>query len=214
MDAKKIEIRILLLSVAAIVFLEVAMRLVVSKGVRSPLLVLGMARILDVILMGLMVSVWGKGASSIGLDRGGLLYGFKRGLVWSAGFAAMTSIAFAGILALGANPLTLVRTPVPAEQTERILFFLVGGAIGPLAEEVFFRGILYGFLRRWGVLVGIVVSTGFFVLCHPGFASVPWPQAIGGILFAGAYEVEKSLVTPITIHVLGNLAIFTLSLLP
>jgi hypothetical protein len=37
-------------------------------------------------------------------------------------------------------------------------------------------------------------------------------QAVGGILFAVAYEVERSLLVPITIHVLGNLAIFSLSL--
>ena len=31
--------------------------------------------------------------------------------------------------------------------------------------------------------------------------------------FAAAYEVEKNLVVPITIHVLGNMAIFALSFL-
>ena len=36
---------------------------------------------------------------------------------------------------------------------------------------------------------------------------------IGGILFAVAYEMEKNLLVPITIHVLGNLAIFTLALI-
>jgi hypothetical protein len=36
-------------------------------------------------------------------------------------------------------------------------------------------------------------------------------QVVGGILFAAAYEIEKNLVVPITIHCLGNLAIFALS---
>jgi membrane protease YdiL (CAAX protease family) len=35
---------------------------------------------------------------------------------------------------------------------------------------------------------------------------------VGGIVFAVAYEVEGSLMVPITIHVLGNMAIFALSL--
>jgi len=42
---------------------------------------------------------------------------------------------------------------------------------------------------------------------------IPLPQVVGGIVFAVAYEIEGSLMVPITIHVLGNLAIFTLSLM-
>ena len=38
-------------------------------------------------------------------------------------------------------------------------------------------------------------------------------QMIGGILFAVAYEMEKNLLAPITIHILGNLAIFILTLI-
>jgi hypothetical protein len=37
-------------------------------------------------------------------------------------------------------------------------------------------------------------------------------QIVGGVLFAIAYEIEGNLMTPITIHSLGNLAIFTISL--
>jgi membrane protease YdiL (CAAX protease family) len=33
---------------------------------------------------------------------------------------------------------------------------------------------------------------------------------VGGLVFAVAYEIEKSLLVPITIHVLGNFAIFSL----
>ena len=35
-------------------------------------------------------------------------------------------------------------------------------------------------------------------------------QAIGGVVFAAACELEKNLLVPITIHCLGNLAIFLL----
>ena len=97
-----------------------------------------------------------------------------------------------------------------------MLLFAVGGVIGPMAEEVIFRGLLYGFFRRWGVLPAIFISTGVFVLVHllvrsvPGFAIT---QAIGGVVFAVSYELEKNLVVPITIHCLGNMAIFLLPLL-
>ena len=52
-----------------------------------------------------------------------------------------------------------------------------------------------------------------FVLAHPIFPVIPIPQVVGGIVFAVAYEIEGSLMVPITIHAQGNLAIFTLSLI-
>jgi hypothetical protein len=94
--------------------------------------------------------------------------------------------------------------------------FLVGGIIGPIAEEIFFRGILYGYFRRWGVLPALVVSTGIFALVHlligpvQGFAVI---QTVGGVVFAVSYELEKNLMVPITVHCLGNMAIFSLPLL-
>ena len=46
-----------------------------------------------------------------------------------------------------------------------------------------------------------------FVLAHPIFPGIPLAQVVGGIVFAVGYEIEGSLMVPITIHVLGNLAI-------
>ena len=42
---------------------------------------------------------------------------------------------------------------------------------------------------------------------------LPVTQAIGAVVFALAYERAGSLAAPIAIHVLGNCAIFALSLL-
>jgi membrane protease YdiL (CAAX protease family) len=80
-----------------------------------------------------------------------------------------------------------------------------------VAEEVFFRGILYGFLKRWGKWTAVVLSSLIFVLFHR-FDGFPLPQAVGGVVFALAYDAGQSLLAPITIHVLGNLALFSLSL--
>jgi hypothetical protein len=83
----------------------------------------------------------------------------------------------------------------------------------PVAEEVFFRGIVYGFLRKWGVLLALVGTTAVFVAAHTLRAGIPLPQIVGGMVFAIAYEMEGSLLVPIVIHVLGNAAIFSLCLL-
>ena len=74
--------------------------------------------------------------------------------------------------------------------------------------------MLYGFFRRWGVGVALVLSTLIFVLSHAITHGIPVTQVVGGILFAVAYEVEGILFVPITIHCLGNMAIFTIALLP
>ena len=108
--------------------------------------------------------------------------------------------------------LRFFQTRLPEKASEIALFFIVGGVIGPIAEELFFRGILYSFLRRWGVLAALLISTTVFVFAHPFFPKIPITQIVGGIVFALAYETEKNLMAPIVIHVLGNMAIFTLSL--
>ena len=96
---------------------------------------------------------------------------------------------------------------------DNITVILVGAFIAPVAEEILFRGILYGFFRRWGMTTALVLSTLIFVFSHSSRQTIPATQIIGGILFAVAYEKEKNLVVPIIIHVLGNLAIFVLALI-
>ena len=177
------------------------------------MLVLATARLLQILLIILIVVTWGKGSSSMGLARSEMASGLKKGLLWSAGFGAIASIACVGLFAVGVNPLTLLKAPLPTRTMDLVLFFIVGGIIGPVAEEFFFRGILYGFLRRWGVILALVLSTLIFVLCHPISHGIPVTRLVGGILFAISYEIGGSLIVPITIHALGNLAIFSLSLI-
>ena len=61
--------------------------------------------------------------------------------------------------------------------------------------------------------MALTLSTLVFVLAHPVFPAIPITHVVGGIVFAMAYEIEGSLLAPLTIHVLGNTAIFTLSLI-
>jgi membrane protease YdiL (CAAX protease family) len=213
MEAKEIELRTLLLCFAAVLAIELGTWVVTSKSVYHPMLILATARLLQVLLIILIVVTWGKGVSSIGLARSEMVSGLKKGLLWSAGFGALASIACVGLFVAGINPLTLIRARLPTQTSDLILFFIVGGMVGPVAEELFFRGILYGFLRRWGVIVALVLSTLIFVLCHPVSHGIPVTRLLGGLLFAVAYEIGGSIIVPITIHMLGNLAIFTLSLI-
>ena len=212
MEADRIEIKTVLISVAVVVVIEVAVGIASSMSACPRIPLLEAARLLEAVLIVLIVLNRERGLSSIGLAPSGMFSGLKRGLVWSAGFGTIVILVSAALFAAGINPLTLIHTRLPTGRNEIILFFLVGGMISPVAEEIFFRGILYRFFRRWGVFVAVALSTLVFVLAHPAGFGFPLPQITGGILFAVAYEKEGNLTVPITIHILGNIAIFSLVL--
>jgi len=213
MTTKAIETRILFLSLAALLATEVATRVVLSEAPYSPLLILGAARVVEILLLLLIVSMQGKGMSSIGLARHQTVAGLKKGLIWSAVFGLCAFLGFVVLYAAHIkDPLRLIKTDLPPGVHGIVLLFVVAGLVSPIAEEVFFRGIVYGFLRRWGMLVAVVGSTVIFVLAHPIISGIPATQIVGGLVFAVVYEVEGNLMVPITIHVLGNIAIFSLSL--
>jgi hypothetical protein len=148
---------------------------------------------------------------SLGLGKDGLGPGVRGGVAWSLGFGAVVLAGFAALLAAGIDPLRLLRVRLGESPADIAAFFFVGGVVGPAAEEVVFRGVLYGFFRRWGVLAALGASTAVFALLHGGGG---FTQIVGGLLFGVAYEREGRLTAPATLHVLGNTALFSLSLIP
>ncbi len=213
MAPKNIETKVLFICLASIVAAEAAMGVVLAKAVRCPpVLILGIARLAEILLLLAIVSMSGKGLSSIGLARDQIMAGLKKGLIWSAVFGLCALLGFVVLFAMHENPVRLIKTDLPQGAGGLILFLLVGGLVAPVAEEVFFRGVIYGFLRRWGVILALAGTTVIFVFPHAISSRIPLTQIVGGIVFAVAYEVEGKLMVPITIHVLGNMAIFALSL--
>jgi len=160
-------------------------------------------------LAGLAVGRTG-GLHLLGLGKSSLVPGIRQGLIWSAGFAVAAGMLFLGLWLAGLNPLLLVRSPLPTDLYQRILFFGLGGIVAPVFEEVIFRGLIFGYLRRWNVPAAVLISTALFAIFH--LPTLPVTQIVGGVVFAIAYQMGGSLMAPIVIHMLGNLAIFTLSL--
>jgi membrane protease YdiL (CAAX protease family) len=90
------------------------------------------------------------------------------------------------------------------------LFMLTACTAGPLGEELFFRGMIYRWLKQHvdiksaillqGLLFGFVHTYG---VLHSILASFL------GIAFATAYEWRKTLVMPICLHVLQNTVAMT-----
>ena len=186
----------------------------ISRVHWNGMMLLGSSRLLEIGSILLIALVYGNGLHSIGLGASQIFPGIKKGIIWSAGFGVIVFSTFLLLFLVKINPLVLIRTDLPSRQMDILIFFAVGGIIAPIAEEIFFRGILYGYFRRWGVSVAVVLSTFLFLLPHLESGGLPITQIIGGFLFAAAYEIEGSLMVPIMIHALGNMAIFIFSLLP
>ena len=214
MEANQITLKTLAISIAAVVALEIVFRLALNVQTGSPLPALALIRCLEALSLIFIVGRFEKNPNAIGLSRSKMLPGLVRGLIWSVCFGIAAGILFLVLFAAGINPLKLVNTPLPSAPGQIFIFFLVGGVIGPVWEEIFFRGIIFGFFRRWGVYAAILISTALFVLPHYDGRHLPLTQIVGGIVFAIAYEKEKSLMVPVTIHCLGNIAIFSLTLFP
>jgi len=212
METDKINLRQLTTSLLAVIVLEFACGIMISMDLLPDMVLLGMTRVIQTAAVILIAYVPGKGLSSIGLGPSSMTQGLKMGIVWSVAFGALVGVVFVILLIFGIDPLTLFRAGLSQKRSDLVLYFLVGGFIGPIAEEAFFRGMVYGFFRRWGAVMAMLISASLFAFTHLIISGIFAVQFIGGILFAASYEREKSLITPITIHVLGNLAIFTLSL--
>lgn len=130
-----------------------------------------------------------------------------------AGFLSLLAIPLTGLIALGVqllldlpleNPQLEFIAPTGFSWTGMIGMFIMGGLVAPLAEEVFFRGLLYRWLRgRWGIWIGVIVSSLIFGLLH-GEISIVVATAFLGAIMALVYEYSGSLWMPLMIHAVNN----------
>jgi membrane protease YdiL (CAAX protease family) len=213
METPAIDLKTLGAAFAAVFLVEWGTNVAAHHMPAVPLIILGLARFLEiVILMSIALFFHNHGVAAIGIHSNQWVMGLKKGILWSLGFGLVTALVFGILFSVGINVFEIMRTDLPSNYFEILLFFVVGAVISPIAEEIFFRGVIYGFCRRWGIWVAVVISTLLFVFAHTTSSKIPLPQAIGGILFALAYEKEKNLIVPMVIHMSGNFAIFALAL--
>jgi membrane protease YdiL (CAAX protease family) len=89
-----------------------------------------------------------------------------------------------------------------------IAWLWVGASIvAPVAEEVFFRGIIQTALVRWTRRRGLAVfiTAVMFGAAHASQPHAIVPLAILGGILGLLYEFRGALIAPITLHVLFNL---------
>ena len=123
-------------------------------------------------------------------------------------FAVMNGI---GIKLLFERPVGLPRGAAFSAITgsrgawEITLLILGVGVVTPVAEEVFFRGMLYPAMqRRLGPFVAVIFSAAIFAVAHdPGRRKSAF---LLGLIAAIMMEYTGSLVVPILVHMGTNLA--------
>ena len=84
------------------------------------------------------------------------------------------------------------------------LMLLLAGVVAPIAEEVLFRGLLYGWLRsRMPIALAVILSAAVFAAAHVIPLLMP-ALFLVGIILAVAYELSGSLWLSILLHSLQN----------
>ncbi len=86
-----------------------------------------------------------------------------------------------------------------------VVNLLFAGLLIPMAEELFFRGLLYTwFRRRFSIWFSVLASALLFSLGHADSVAVVATSFVIGIVNALAYELTDSLWLPFALHALNN----------
>lgn len=92
----------------------------------------------------------------------------------------------------------------PLTTAEIIWVIVLVCVIVPVGEEIFFRGFVFGALRRWGVLTAAGLSALFFGAVHQQIVHF-LPVFLLGVVLALVYERTQSLLPVMVVHGVNNL---------
>ncbi|MBN3039357.1 MAG: CPBP family intramembrane metalloprotease [Candidatus Omnitrophica bacterium] len=171
--------------------------------------------VLDVLILGLIIYFvkikYRQGLSALGLKI--------KNLAKNVYIAVLTYIAFVPVLVVLMLFLVWISTIfdyTPPQEVMFKLFFrekriwlLITGmvlavVIGPIVEEVFFRGFSYNAIKkRWGKHSAALLTAVVFAMLHTNLIGFLPIMALG-LLLAYIYEITGSLIPSITIHILHN----------
>ena len=106
-------------------------------------------------------------------------------------------------------PHPLVPIVMKDESVLDLIYMMVFACIlGPITEEIFFRGLLYPlFKKRVGIVLVAVLTAMLFAFLHMNWVMV-LSIFVLGILFAYLYEKTGSLLPSMFVHMLHNTIMF------
>ncbi len=112
-------------------------------------------------------------------------------------------VAGLGSLSFLAASTLIMNNPLPRAATVAIL----SSVVAAIAEEIFFRRLVYGWLERWGTALAVVGSAALFALIHvpvygPGVLPLDFAA---GLIFAWQRRATGGWTAPAATHVFANL---------
>ena len=126
-------------------------------------------------------------------------------------------ISLAGLLLLSNSIYTIYSTIInsmgivipspdftfPTNINIRIIYILYVCILGPILEEIIFRGIILNYMKKYGLFVAIIFSAVLFTMFHMNLVQFITPLLIG-ILFGFICIKTESIVPSIILHIVNN----------
>jgi hypothetical protein len=158
------------------------------------------------------------GWASVGVRRCDwslLVNGAFLAFIWVV--ASSTLYSLAGLWDAGLAYGSAFVAPYRSDPFNLAALFLLAGPLTALVEEMLFRGILYGWLRRrLNTPLAAIVSALLFTVCHPSVFAAGTVAVIDttllAILLALLFEARRSLWPGILCHALYNMLLLSLYL--
>ncbi len=88
---------------------------------------------------------------------------------------------------------------------QAVTLFITVSLAPAFSEELLFRGVIYGNLRRYGVPTAVTVSALLFALMHGNIAQTFY-TFVAGVVLALCYELSGSIWCGIFLHLFNNLS--------
>ncbi len=125
------------------------------------------------------------------------------------GLSYCRPVSLIASVCLGAFLNLLVAYFVPAEsggETELTLLFMICVLLGPIVEEIMFRGILLKmFGSSVGVVFSVIITSILFAVSHGGMVQIAYTFVLGLVLGIVRYK-STSLWSAIAVHMSFNLS--------
>ena len=203
--------------------LQVAVHRITKWEMTSDLLLLADSFVRDlaatIFVLLLLRRRQGRPFFDLGLRSEKIFSSIKTGLL---GYVAMLPVlvltfgllaAVAGLFSYEPEPQNVVQIYLKASSQPYLLWFtLFVAALGPVLEEIFFRGFAYPALRkRFGIPVAMLLTSAVFAAFHMNLIAF-FPIFVLGIFLCYLYESTGSLVPSISAHVLHNTLMVFLTL--
>ncbi len=169
----------------------------------SPMVLLGLIRLGDTLILLLCGPRWFKGSDFTKSLRDAALVTLLlagSGILFLIGWRTLVGTSMLGDgIGMAAYP----HAPSLA------VFLVTSSLLSPLAEELYFRGLLYRKMREKGrIWVSMATVSLLFASIHILFSNAVLFPLLGSVVFCVGYEVTKTILTPILLHISGNLIIY------